>query len=764
MTGNQFGPHMRRLARPRTLPLVAVGAAALLIWPVDAQQQPDAGLELSPALERELEALMAEKAQRTPAQHKVNSHLLHAERVRRGEPVADGVVLRQSAVEVDPGGMVTVDVRVDVTRDVLDRIDALGGSVINSVPKYRAIRARLPLAAVETLAELEAIQWIRPADEAVTRGQARAAQTVARAVADAAVTRKVNTSEGDIAHQADRARQQYGIDGTGIGIGVLSDGVDTLAQRQTSGDLPARVTVLPGQARPPASVAKPGLPYDEGTAMLEIVYDLAPGADLYFATALGGQAQFATNIEALCDAGADVIVDDITYLSDAVFQDDIVAQGVNAAVAKGCVYFSAAGNAGNSNDGTSGVWEGDFRAAGPLRIDGSTVGTLHRFGTSTLWDRITKDGGYGFCLKWSDRRGASSNDYDLDLLHPTRSVVAGSNSTQNGTQDPVECVRLVEISTNQPLDMTRWRVLVVKASGSDRYLHLNTNRGELSISTAGQMYGQSAAANAIGVAATDATKARGARGVFNGTESVERFSSDGPRRIFFQPDGRAITPGNYSFSGGQVLQKPDVTAADGVMTATPEFEDFHGTSAAAPHAAAIAALMLQAAGGPRSLTREQLLEAMQETALDIEAPGDWDRDSGAGIVDALAAVGAVRDALGGLTSGSVIRAGSLTELRGRIDAVRRGCGLAEFSWVDPVIVPGVTPVRAVHITQPRTALAAAYSSCGLTPPRWTDPNLGAGTPIKALHFTELRDAVLGLPAPAAAHLGPPVTGSVPVRP
>ena len=61
--------------------------------------------------------------------------------------------------------------------------------------------------------------------------------------------------------------------------------------------------------------------------MLEIVHDLAPGADLYFATAFNGQAQFATNIEALCDVGADVIVDDVYYILEAAFQDDLIAQG-----------------------------------------------------------------------------------------------------------------------------------------------------------------------------------------------------------------------------------------------------------------------------------------------------------------------------------------------------------------------------------------------------------------------------------------------------
>ena len=281
--------------------------------------------------------------------------------------------------------------------------------------------------------------------------------------------------------------------------------------------------------------------------------------------------------------------------------------------------------------------------------------------------------------------------------------------------------------------------------------------------TEGQTAGHSATANAIGVAATDATKARGAGGVFDGTESVETFSSDGPRRVFFRPDGRAITPGNFSSTGGLLLRKPDVTAADRVSTATPGFEAFPGTSAAAPHAAAIAALMLQAAGGPRSLTRTQLLQAMQDTALDIEAPGVWDRDSGAGIVDALAAAGAVRNPFTGLTPGSPAKAVHLTELRNRIDAARRACGLTGFPWTDPNIVPGLTPIRAVHITQPRTALAAAYTGCRRTPPRWTDPNLGRGTPIKVEHFTVLRDAALGLQAPATSNPAPEATGSIPGR-
>ena len=254
------------------------------------------------------------------------------------------------------------------------------------------------------------------------------------------------------------ARTTHGVDGSGIGIGVLSDGVGSFADRQASGDLPARVTVLPGQA---------GLG-DEGTAMLEIVHDLAPGAELYFATAIGGQAQYAANIEALCEAGADVIVDDIGYFLEAAFQDDIVARGINSAVADGCVHFSAAGNNGNLNDGTSGVWEGDYTAGSSLIVDGETVGVRHVFGDGEEENSLGALNFGSIVLQWADPLGASANDYDLFLIDADGDVVAKSTDTQDGTQDPIEYVPSISfLSRAVQSDLV---AVVVKFSGADRYL------------------------------------------------------------------------------------------------------------------------------------------------------------------------------------------------------------------------------------------------------------------------------------------------------
>ena len=456
---------------------------------------------------------------------------------------------------------------------------------------------------------MDAIRTIRPADEAVTR--------------------KDNTSEGVVAHRANSARRTHSIDGTGIGIGVISNGVRSLADRQASGDLPARVTVLPGQAGRG----------DEGTALLEIVHDLAPGAELYFATGEGGQAQMAVNIESLCEAGANVIVDDIGYVLEAAFQDDIVAKGVNAAVAGGCVFFSAGGNDGNLTDGTTGVWEGDYATGTSLIVDGETLGVRHDFGSGVEGNEVSGSGFSGvsaIVLQWADPLGASGNDYDLFLVNEDGDVIASSTDTQDGTQDPIESI------LSPFFDFSGLSVVVVKASGSDRYLRVHAFDGRLAIQTAGNLYGHSAAENAVSVAMVDVRTAAGSGNVFNGTESVRTSNSDGPRRIFFQPNGTAITAGNFSSTGGKLLQKPDLTAATCVSTATPGFSTFCGTSAAAPHAAAIGALMLEAAGGPNEVTLAQLRTGMTSgtAVLDIETTG-VDRDSGAGILMAPGAVDAV---------------------------------------------------------------------------------------------------------------------------
>mgnify|MGYP000703519270 CR=1 FL=1 len=536
----------------------------------------------------QIQALQDEKAKRTPVQKKISSHLLNAYKLRHGQTVAPGVPVFRTGVKLDGAGMTLVDIKATVTPAVLEHVRHHGGIILFSSKRFNAIRARIPLDAVETIAAHADIDFVRPAGRAITN--------------------KLNTSEGDITHNAVTARSTYNVDGSGVSACVLSNGVDSLATVQGTGDLPA-VTVLAGQAGSG----------DEGTAMLEIVYDLAPGASLSFATAQGGEAAFAQNILDLGAADCNVIVDDATYFAESVFQNGPIAQAIDTVTTGGALYFSAAGNAGNLNDGTAGVWEGDFSDGGAVTSPIPFTGRVHDFGGSTTYNTVTSTS--GCCpatLHWSDAVGASGNDYDLYVLDSTGTTVIGAgDNIQDGNDDPYE--------QTSNLPPTGSRLVIVKYSGAARYLHLNTLRGELAIATTGQTAGHSAASNAIGVAAVSTD---GVSTAYDGTESVETFSSDGPRRIFYESNGTAITAGNFLASGGKLLNKPDITAADGVTIAAPGFSDFHGTSAAAPHAAAIAALLFEA---DPTRSADHVKEAMLATALDIEAAGQ-DRDSGAGIV------------------------------------------------------------------------------------------------------------------------------------
>lgn len=625
-----------------------------------AAPAPDGGL--SDHSLSQIEALTAAKLARSSSQNKVDSPILVAAQQASGRAMA-GAPAVQSTLPIDAAGRTPLEIRGTVDARLEKRVVELGGRVRGAQPELGIASIDLAPAAAEVLAGDEAISRIQSvAAGRVTSQSAGQSATDAKQLLSQGITQELGsrggspslptasastssefallagsvTSEGDATHGAAAARAQYRVSGLGITVGVLSDGVNSLQASIAAGELPADLVVLPGQAGSG----------DEGTAMLEIVHDMAPKAKLVFATAFAGADSFAANIRALREQGADIIVDDVVYYSESPFQDGPIAQAVIDVSRDGALYLSSAGNEGNLTDGTSGNYEADFVPSG--RTIGKFSGQAHDFAAGSAVQAVdpvsAASAGAPAILQWADPLGHSGNDYDLYVLDDAGNVVGFSNDVQDGDDNAFEGVFLPDIGA--PVHLA-----VVKFSGANRYFQLTVFRGRFvadgalpAFATSGVTRGHSTVPAAISVAAAPAAAAfprdlepgdpPNPAGPFpakySSTQQSERFTSDGPRRVFFKPDGTALTPGNLTATGGQVRPKPDVTAADGVSTSVAGFAPFFGTSASAPTAAGIAAL---AWSGRPTAGPGAIKSALMSQALDIEAPGR-DRDTGRGIVQA----------------------------------------------------------------------------------------------------------------------------------
>ena len=560
----------------------------------------------------QIAALQAEARALSPTQQKIATPLLDAAREFRGDAPRSYAPKVRSNLELRPGGKILVDIRGTVSASLLAHLQAQGATVESQFEQYGSIRADIPIAAVEAIAAHAGVKFIRPA---------------VKAIANAGTA----MSEGYYAETVDQAQTHFGVNGSGVNVGVLSSSTLYLNNSQASSDL-GYVNVLPGQS----GIGLGGSDEGEGTAMLEIVHDLAPGAQLYFATGFAGEPSMASNIIALADAGCSIIIDDVTYNDESPFHaNQPISQAVKTVSDRGVLYFSSAANSGNATHGTAGTWTGNFATYG----FNPNVGQLHNWG-GTPYNQITRQNG-GVNLFWSDPWGTATNDYDLFITDVNGNILRSDMMPITGldTNDifgyPYEAVAA---STN-----SGEYVVVALASGTQRDIWVGTGRGQLAHATAGNTRGHNAAsaANAFCVAATTA------HGFYSGVHfaggagnPVENFSSDGFPRLFFEADGSAVTPNDLTASGGRVLLKPDITAADGVIASTNTFgtnhlfTPFYGTSAAAPHAGAIAALIKSYRP---DLTPYQIRLAMMNTALDIESLG-FDVNSGEGIVMADAAM------------------------------------------------------------------------------------------------------------------------------
>jgi subtilisin family serine protease len=564
---------------PRRRLLVCLLAAAFLTLrtnPISASE-PNA---LVSRLLAQVDAATRRKESLSPPQQKVDSQIRRLAWPGAG-PQSRGAAPLAESPETPwrKNGRVRVIVKVTGTASAhTAALQAAGLEIEIFNDRFRLVQGWVAEGAVPTLAELEIVRSIDPAWPA---------EHSAGAV----------TSEGDGASRADLVRQ-LGYDGSGVVVGVISNGIDSLAASQATGDL-ATVTV------PPDPRCRRGSG-DEGTAMLEIVHDLAPGARLLF-SGPSTSLEMIDTIGCLTATGADVIVDDLFPVDQPFFEDGPVALTAAAAVAAGVSYHTSAANYGDGE-----YLAEDYRA-GP--------GDFHDFdagpGQDVLDLTVIPPGGSLRCfLQWADPFGASSNDYDLFAVEPiTTAILASSQNPQTGTQDPRETV----VWVNPFASPFVVGLAVLRFAGAATALKLLCLDSQL-VHSSSQfgISGHAARPEVITVAAINAHDP--------GLDDIEPFSMQGPAPIFFP--SMIFRP------------KPDIAAFDGVVTTLPAggvFNPFFGTSAAAPHSAAVAALVLSK--NP-NLSPAAVQSILTSTAVDIEAPG-FDNIAGHGRIDALVAINAV---------------------------------------------------------------------------------------------------------------------------
>ncbi|HZK30244.1 MAG TPA: S8 family serine peptidase [Methanoregula sp.] len=408
------------------------------------------------------------------------------------------------------------------------------------------------------------------------------------------------TTAGDTIHKTATVRSTYGNRGAGMKIGIISDGVDNLASAVASGDLPSDVTVL--------SNTEGG---DEGTVMLEIVHDMVPDAELYFHDQGDSSIAFNSAIDDLVANGCTVICDDVSLFAEPYFEDGNVASHIKTLLAgNNLVYISSAGNDGSTNTAaTRHHYQGSYYESETTNWNDFSQGSSS---TPSLYLNLSSGSTVTVILQWDDPWGHSGNDYDLYLHAMNGSIITSSQLVQSGTSDPIE---ILSYTHSGPITDAQINVFNYNGLAQSRNLELYIITGGSTlvytnnINCTDSIFGQPAVTDVIAVAAVPASS----------PATIESFSSRGPVTI--------------SYPSPETRIKPDISGVDCVaVTGVGGFgSPFCGTSASAPH---IAAVVAQYWGAHPGLTPAQVRTALYTNAADLGTSGK-DTVFGYGLADAL---------------------------------------------------------------------------------------------------------------------------------
>ncbi len=394
---------------------------------------------------------------------------------------------------------------------------------------------------------------------------------------------------------------------------------------------------------------------DEGRGMLQIIHDLVPQATLAFYTADISEVSFAGGIVALQQAGCNIICDDVGYFDEPMFSDGIVAQAIDRVSALGATYFSSAGNDDSSGyTATYNPVTNNATAQGYLTAQGVTytglttaeqavITDFHSFGTNADGTPIlvqnvripgtSADATGKLEFQWDDpyltqNPGATNNittDYDILVFSAAGAIQTSRSGMTNSYTTKVP----QELPGTSLAAATSYKIVIARTNRAtasttpNLATHIRYNvqtddtplRGDFINVASPETHGHPTAATCVGTAAYryDSSPTVDVRDGHTVYPIIEQFSSNGPAVIYFDSAGnRLATP--------SVRKQPLLSATNGVDTSffppasvtsgtTPPsppgpsnpspsdfngdgYPNFFGTSAAAPSAAGVAAVVL----------------------------------------------------------------------------------------------------------------------------------------------------------------------------
>jgi hypothetical protein len=387
-------------------------------------------------------------------------------------------------------------------------------------------------------------------------------------------------TEGAAVIGADVA-EAHGLSGQGTAVGVLGTGIGGIEQSRSTGDLPETVVAQSFRGDGKLDVDP------EGTAILEIIHDVAPGADLFFA-----------NVETSLDVGAavnwlaercDIICSDLIFLRSGPYDGTSPpSEALTSAAESGKIVLQAVGNFAQDH------------FAG--RFTDQNQDEFHDFANEGIRFQLFPGQQVLVVLQWDDPWENSANDYDLYLFDFDKQTFDSSENTQTPGVPPLESID----HTNTTQDVQNLGILVRNFESRAQTRDIEIFVAELITARTGLFSAGYAVPGSSVPNMADARLILTAGAVpFQASGTIETFSSNGPTN-----DGRL---------------QPTGVSPDRVTTSVIGFGTFVGTSAAAAHAAGAASLLLEYAKEITSSTdgaAAKVIDALKTGSADLGQAGE----------------------------------------------------------------------------------------------------------------------------------------------